>query len=66
MEKMRCSWGNSKNPLYQEYHDNEWGKLNLDLTYPTLHRGIFYSADSYYFPNYNEFFPFLTPHFYQL
>ena len=33
MEKMRCSWGNSKNPLYQEYHDNEWGKLNLDSTY---------------------------------
>ena len=33
MEKMRCSWGNSKNPLYQKYHDKEWGKLNLDSTY---------------------------------
>lgn len=33
MEKMRCSWGNSKNPLYQKYHDKEWGKLNIDSTY---------------------------------
>ena len=33
MEKMRCSWGNSKNSLYRKYHDEEWGKLNLDLTY---------------------------------
>lgn len=33
MEKMRCSWGNSKNLLYRKYHDEEWGKLNLDSTY---------------------------------
>ena len=37
--------------------------MNLDLTYPTLHRGIFGRVNSYYFLNYNEFFPFLTPHF---
>ena len=29
----RCSWCNSNNPLYVEYHDNEWGKLNLDDKY---------------------------------
>ena len=33
MEKIRCSWGNSKNPRYKKYHDEEWGKLNLDSTY---------------------------------
>ncbi|WP_282806432.1 DNA-3-methyladenine glycosylase I [Lactobacillus isalae] len=33
MEVRRCSWGNSKNPLYQKYHDQEWGKLNLDSNY---------------------------------
>ncbi len=33
MEKIRCSWGNSKNSLYRKYHDEEWGKLNLDSTY---------------------------------
>lgn len=33
MEKIRCSWGNSKNLLYRKYHDEEWGKLNLDSTY---------------------------------
>ena len=33
MEKIRCSWGNSKNPRYKKYHDEEWGKLNLDTTY---------------------------------
>ena len=33
MEKIRCSWGNSKNLLYRKYHDEEWGKLNLDSPY---------------------------------
>lgn len=26
----RCKWCNLKNKLYVEYHDNEWGHLNLD------------------------------------
>jgi DNA-3-methyladenine glycosylase I len=30
MEKNRCFWCNLKNPLYVEYHDNEWGKPNFD------------------------------------
>lgn len=25
----RCKWCNVNNPLYVEYHDNEWGILNL-------------------------------------
>ena len=25
MEKKRCSWANPANPLYLDYHDNEWG-----------------------------------------
>lgn len=29
----RCKWCNLKNPLYIEYHDNEWGILNLDEKY---------------------------------
>ena len=29
----RCSWCNIKNPLYVDYHDNEWGRLNLDDKY---------------------------------
>ena len=29
----RCSWCNSKNELYIEYHDHEWGVLNLDDHY---------------------------------
>ncbi|WP_435371525.1 DNA-3-methyladenine glycosylase I [Lactobacillus taiwanensis] len=29
----RCSWGNSKNLVYQYYHDKEWGKLNLNSNY---------------------------------
>lgn len=29
----RCKWCNVKNPLYVEYHDNEWGVLNLDEKY---------------------------------
>jgi len=32
-EIMRCSWCNEKNKLYVDYHDNEWGKLNLDENY---------------------------------
>lgn len=33
MKVIRCSWGNSKNLIYQKYHDEEWGKLNLDSNY---------------------------------
>lgn len=29
----RCSWCNEKNPIYVEYHDNEWGKLRTDDAY---------------------------------
>ena len=29
----RCKWCNLKNPKYKDYHDNEWGVLNLDDTY---------------------------------
>lgn len=29
-EKKRCKWCNMKNPLYIEYHDNEWGRYRLD------------------------------------
>ena len=25
MEKKRCSWCNIKNPIYVQYHDEEWG-----------------------------------------
>lgn len=31
--KNRCRWCNLKNPLYIDYHDNEWGKLRLDDAY---------------------------------
>ena len=30
---MRCKWCNLNNPLYVDYHDNEWGVLNLDEKY---------------------------------
>lgn len=30
---MRCKWCNLNNPLYVDYHDNEWGILNLDEKY---------------------------------
>ena len=30
---MRCKWCNLNNPLYVEYHDNEWCKLNFDEHY---------------------------------
>lgn len=29
----RCKWCNLKNPLYIQYHDEEWGKLNTDEKY---------------------------------
>ena len=29
----RCSWCNLNNQKYIDYHDNEWGKLNLDDNY---------------------------------
>ncbi len=29
----RCKWVNLKNPKYVKYHDEEWGKLNLDEHY---------------------------------
>ena len=32
-DKFRCKWCNLKNPLYIDYHDNEWGKLNTDERY---------------------------------
>lgn len=34
MNQIRCKWCNLKNPLYIDYHDNEWGKLqNLSDKY---------------------------------
>lgn len=30
MKITRCFWCNLKNPLYVEYHDKEWGVLNLE------------------------------------
>lgn len=29
----RCSWCNLNNPIYVEYHDNEWGKVSHDEDY---------------------------------
>ena len=29
----RCPWGDVKDKAMQEYHDHEWGKLNLDEIY---------------------------------
>ena len=26
----RCRWVNLKNPLYVDYHDNEWGRVCHD------------------------------------
>lgn len=31
--KKRCKWCNLKNSKYIDYHDNEWGVLNLDEKY---------------------------------
>lgn len=33
LNKPRCRWCNLKNPLYIEYHDNEWCKANFDEKY---------------------------------
>lgn len=33
MNKKRCKWCNLTNPLYVEYHDNEWCKPNFDDHY---------------------------------
>ena len=33
MERKRCKWCNEKNPLYVEYHDNEWCKPNFSDEY---------------------------------
>lgn len=32
-KKTRCYWCNLKNPLYVEYHDNEWGIARFDDQY---------------------------------
>jgi len=32
-EKRRCIWCNMKNPIYIEYHDNEWCKPNFEDSY---------------------------------
>ena len=29
----RCAWCNLKNPIYVEYHDNEWCRPNFDEKY---------------------------------
>lgn len=29
----RCKWCNTNNPLYVEYHDNEWCRPNFDESY---------------------------------
>lgn len=31
--KKRCAWCNTNNPLYIEYHDNEWCRRNFDDKY---------------------------------
>ena len=31
--KKRCKWCNLNNPLYVEYHDQEWGQPNFDEAY---------------------------------
>lgn len=33
VNKQRCTWCNLKNPIYVEYHDNEWCKPNFDDAY---------------------------------
>ena len=33
MDKKRCFWCNINNPLYIDYHDNEWGVANFDEKY---------------------------------
>jgi len=33
VDKKRCSWCKLNNPIYVDYHDNEWGKPNFDDAY---------------------------------
>jgi DNA-3-methyladenine glycosylase I len=33
MALQRCTWPDMADPLYQQYHDQEWGRLNLDENY---------------------------------
>lgn len=33
MPTIRCPWGETTDQLYQTYHDQEWGKLNLNENY---------------------------------
>lgn len=33
MTLQRCTWPDMADPLYQQYHDQEWGRLNLDENY---------------------------------
>lgn len=33
MEVKRCPWPHIADPAYEDYHDHEWGKLNLDEHY---------------------------------
>ena len=33
MKKRRCKWANLKNPLYINYHDNEWGVPHYNDSY---------------------------------
>ena len=30
---IRCKWCNINNPIYIDYHDNEWGIINIDDNY---------------------------------
>ncbi len=32
-QKKRCKWCNTKNPLYIDYHDNEWCVPNFNEKY---------------------------------
>ena len=32
-QKKRCFWCNTKNPLYIDYHDKEWGVPNFEEQY---------------------------------
>ena len=32
-DKKRCSWCNEKNPIYADYHDNEWCVPSFDEAY---------------------------------
>lgn len=32
-QKIRCAWAGSEDDFYQQYHDQEWGKLDLRENY---------------------------------